>query len=79
MQDMIKITNLTKKQVAFLRIIWNFENEEQFASWTNSLLKKDREMAYSLLYLMQMEMEEIDNLAKYEKDAKSVISSIMAK
>jgi hypothetical protein len=79
MQDMIKITNLTKKQVAFLRIIWNFENEEQFASWTNSLLKKDREMAYSLLYLMQMEMEEIDNLANYEKDAKSVISSIMAK
>ena len=56
-----------------LQIMWSIDSREQLEDWVNSLSKKDRKTATSLLLLIQYEM--IENLMDDDyPDAKDVLS-----
>jgi hypothetical protein len=74
-----KIDFLTKKQVAFLNIMWACESLEQFSEWFDSLPYQDKATVENLLVLLQMEIAEKHEMQQFEEDAKNVISTIMAK
>ena len=70
---MMTIEGLTKKQVAFCKIIWAFDDEERFQDWFLSLPFKDKQIVESLLELMKQEILE-ETIILYEEDAKTLLA-----
>jgi hypothetical protein len=69
---MISIDGLTKKQVAFLKIIWAFDDEEKFQYWFVSLPFEDKLTVESLLEILKYEVLE-DTIGLFKDDADEVL------
>lgn len=69
---MYTIEGLTAKQVAMMKIIWAFDNHNEFEIWYSSLPYADKMTVESLLILLKHEMLE-EAIDLFEPDAKEIL------
>jgi hypothetical protein len=72
---MISIDGLSKKQVAFLKIIWSFDNEDHFHYWYTSLPYGDKLIVESLLEIIKYEVLE-ETIDLFESDANDILERV---
>lgn len=55
MRQPVTLTNLTQEQVDMLNILWDLDDEEEFALWHDSLDDQEAQMCETLMTLVVLE------------------------